>query len=148
MKTLKRIRYYTLNSWNQSTAPAYNLKIHKVINSNLQDKVFELMDCENFYDEINELITHFNIINNFEWQAGFNGRSGGYLVLYRGGKHEDGRVYSQPGRSIEDNEVPGEVLRAFRTLALSIIQGTEYKAKNCVVENETYSIQKTRKIIV
>jgi DNA-directed RNA polymerase subunit M/transcription elongation factor TFIIS len=81
-----RIRYSTMNSWNGQTAPAYNLKVHKVIPNSLQSKVFELMDCENFYDEINFLKDNFAEHHEFKWQAGFNGRSGGYLVLYRGEK--------------------------------------------------------------
>jgi len=83
---MKRIRYNTMNSWNLSTAPAYNLKIHKVIPRELQDKVFEMLECENFYDEINLLISEFGREHNWKWQAGFNGRNGGYLVLYTGGR--------------------------------------------------------------
>lgn len=86
MEKLKRIRYYTMNSWNQSMAPAYDLKVHNVIPGELIDKVYEMMDCENFYDNINKMIWEFGRKHDYEWQAGFNGRSGGYLVLYRGGK--------------------------------------------------------------
>jgi hypothetical protein len=82
----KRIRYNTMNSWNRSTAPAYNLKIHQVIPRALQDKVFEMRECDNFYDDINYLMEEFAADHNWEWQAGFNGRSGGYLVLYKGGR--------------------------------------------------------------
>jgi ribosomal protein S27AE len=81
-----RIRYNTMNSWNGQSSPAYNLKVHRVIPNSLQSKVFELMGCENFYDEINFLIEKFAEEHEFKWQAGFNGRSGGYLVLYRGDK--------------------------------------------------------------
>jgi hypothetical protein len=189
MTNLKRMRYDTMNSWNRSTAPAYNLKVHNVINRELQDKVFELMDCEGFYDEINYMINDFDRENDYEWQVGFNGRSGGYLVLYRGGKKtkhltkEDfksnngynGQVYisdrygwknyeeakklnlvdreiitgifTQPGKNIEDNEVPGKVLRAFRTLAVNIVKHVEYMAKNASVDNEEYTVTKTRKVI-
>jgi len=86
MKNLTRIRYYSANPWNISTAPAYNLKINKVVDNKLQDKVYQLMDCEDFYADINSLLEDFSINHNYEWQAGFNGRSGGYLVLYKGGK--------------------------------------------------------------
>jgi hypothetical protein len=189
MKNLKRMRYNTMNSWNQSTAPAYNLKVHNVIDRELQDKVFELMDCEGFYDEINGMIADFDRENDYSWQAGFNGRSGGYLVLYRGGKKtkhltkEDfksdngynGRVYvsdrygwknyeeakklnlvdreiitsiySKPGLEIEDNEVPGNVLRAFRKLAVMIVKHVEYMVKNASIDNEEYTVTKRRKVI-
>ena len=76
MKNLKRIRYYTMNSWNLTMAPAYNLKVHTVIDSDLQNKVYELMDTEYFYDDINMMIEDFAIEFDYKWQAGFNGRSG------------------------------------------------------------------------
>lgn len=89
MKSLKRMRYDTMNSWNNATAPAYNLKVYNVIDKKLQDKVYELMSAEGFYDNINLLISEFDRENEYIWQAGFNGRSGGYLVLYKGGKKEN-----------------------------------------------------------
>lgn len=189
MKSLKRIRYNTMNSWNQSEAPAYNLKVHKIVDDKLQNKVFELMECEDFYDEINGLIAKFDRQHDYEWQAGFNGRSGGYLVLYKGGKHTkhltkddfksdngyNGRVYisdrygwksydeakslnlvdreiitgiySNPGKNIEDNEVPANVLRAFRKLAIDIVKSVEYAAKNCNPVDEEYTVVKTRKVM-
>ena len=185
MKTLKRIRYNTMNSWNNSTAPAYNLKIYNVIDNDLQDKVYELMDSPDFYDEINMLIQDFDIQFDYQWQAGFNGRSGGYLVLYRGGCNQKtitdkdfnsqgmcyvsdryhwktknevkkmglfnkpfiSSVYSQPGKHIDDDEVPTDVKKAFRQLAVDIVKQTEYMAKNCNIENETFLVEKTVKVI-
>lgn len=86
MKTFKRTRYNTMNSWNLSTAPAYNLKVYNVIDNDLQDKVYEMIQVDDFYDGISDMIYDFNIKHNYEYQAGFNGRSNGYLVLYNGGK--------------------------------------------------------------
>jgi hypothetical protein len=94
-----------MNSWNLSKAPAYNLKVYNVIDNKLQNKVFELMDTENFYDDINLLIADFDRENGYLWQAGFNGRSGGYLVLYKGGKREDNSTFTYPGKAIEDKEI-------------------------------------------
>ena len=148
MKTLKRIRYNTMNSWNLSTAPAYNLKIYNVIDNNLQDKVYEIMECQELWDDINWLIGEFDAENEHVWQAGFNGRSGGYLVLYKGGKHENGQAFSYPGKNIDNNEVPGGVLRSFRRLAVNIVKTTESYARGYKVENETYTVEKTRKVLV
>lgn len=184
MKPLKRIRYYTMNSWNRSTAPAYDLKVHHVVNNDLRSCVFELMDCEGFYERINWMIHEFDRLHNYEWQAGFNGRSGGYLVLYKGGRklsdhksrctecgqwnfktvEETGtrcgrcgadarvndeyyQVFSYPGRSVEDNEVPADVLKSFRKLAVDIVKHVEWMAKNASVEEEEYTVTKTRKVI-
>jgi len=148
MKTLKRIRYYTMNSWNKSKAPAYNLKVYNVINNELQDKVYELLEVDEFWQIISHIVEHFGRVNDYQWQARFNGRSGGYLVLYRGGKYKNGRVYSQPGRNIEDTEVPVDVLRAFRRLAINVVKTTESLAKNYKIQNENYQITKTRKVLV
>lgn len=77
-------RYNTMNSWNSSTSYAHNVKVRNVIPSELQDKVYELMDCEGFYDDLNSILEDFGMEHGHMWQAGFNGRSGGYLVMYEG----------------------------------------------------------------
>jgi hypothetical protein len=135
-----------MNSWNNSESLAYNLKIYNVIDNELQDKVYELMELDEFWEEINELIWCFDTYNNYEWQAGFNGRSGGYLVLYKGGI-KDGRPYSQPGKHIEDNDVPTHVKKAFRKLAVDIVKHVEYMAKHCEVIDEEYTVTQSRKVI-
>ncbi len=186
MQNIKRMRYHTGNSWNGSTAPAYNLKVHKVINKDLQANVFELLETDSFYSNINHYVNMFNAENDYAWQAGFNGRSGGYLVLYRGEKKpseyksyctecgqqnfetvestgkrcykcgENARVnfetpaYSvsvYPYRHIDDSEVPVDVLKRFRRLAIDIVKATEAMAKDCQVVEEEYTVAKTRKVI-
>ena len=148
MKSLRRIRYWTMSPWNRSSAPAYNLKIYNVVNDNLQDKVYELMETDEFWDEINYLVAEFDRSNSFRWQAGFNGRSGGYLVLYKGGKRVDGTVFSYPGRNIDEKEVPSEVLRKFRKLAIDIVKLTEEMARKCEVSEVEYNVPQTKKVVI
>lgn len=84
-------RYNTMNSWNASTSYANNLKIHKLgLEPKIADKLYEMMYVDGFYDAINDLIDDFAKKHDYLWQAGFNGRSGGYLVLYMGGKEDSG----------------------------------------------------------
>lgn len=78
-------RYDTMNSWNRSTSYANNVKIHRVIPMELQDKASAIMEQGDVYHEINGLLSEFGKNHDYEYQAGFNGRSGGYLVLLRGG---------------------------------------------------------------
>ncbi len=79
-------RYHTMNSWNQSTSYANCLKIHSLgLESDIVDKLYEMIEIDSFYWEINNLIHQFNSNHNYQWQCGFNGRSSGYLVLYTGG---------------------------------------------------------------
>ena len=147
MQQLKRIRYYTMDSWNLSKSLAYNLKIYNVIDPELQNKVYDIMSVDGVYEEhINPLIYDFEHKYNFEWQAGFNGRSGGYLVLYRGGI-ENGRIFCKAGCNIDDDEVPAEVKRDFRRLAISIVKTAEALAKYYTIESETITIYKDIQVL-
>lgn len=148
MKTLKRMRYYTMNSWNLSKSPAYNLKIYKVINNDLQEACYNLLDVDYFFDiYINPLINDFEFKYNYEWQARFNGRSGGYLVLYRGGINKDGRKFCEPGLDIDDDEVPTQVKKDFRKLAIDIVKTAEYMAKKYKVAEKEILVQKKVKVL-
>jgi hypothetical protein len=135
MEKLKLQKYWCANPWNKSTCPAYNLKIYNVINHNLQDQVFNLMEAEQFYDDINMLIDDFNYeIDGYK--AGFNGRSGGYLCLTN-------RKYPFKGVEIED--VDPVILDQFKQLAIDIIETVEYMAINYnVVEIERHYTKKIK----
>ena len=137
--TLKRIRYWTMNSWNECSSLAYNMKVYNLTeDSKIKEKLYELLDEEKGFDlfnTINSLIENFSRLNNYEWQAGFNGRNGGYLVLYRGGKDED-RIRTNLWSNIKEDEVPGEVKRRFRSLALSIQKAAILEALEMVEKND------------
>jgi hypothetical protein len=77
-------RYNTMNSWNQSTSYAQNLKIHRVIPQKLRDQAYALLAQGEVVENFNDLIRGFDEEQGHYYQAGFNGRSGGYLVLYCG----------------------------------------------------------------
>jgi hypothetical protein len=75
-----------MNSWNRSTSYANCLKIHRLeLPDEIQQKAWDMLECTEVYDVFNRLIRDWADAHDWEWQAGFNGRSGGYLVLYRGG---------------------------------------------------------------
>lgn len=81
----KHFRYNTANSWNRSTSYACNLKIHSLgLDRDTVDKLYEMLNAQEFFDNIDELLSEFNEEHNYVWQARMNGRSGGYLVLYNG----------------------------------------------------------------
>lgn len=136
-----------MNSWNLSKSLAYNLKVYNVIDRKLQSKVYDLLSVDEVYqDYINPLIYEFDRKYSYEWQAGFNGRSGGYLVLYRGGIKE-GRIFCKVGHNIEDDEVPPEVKKDFRRLAISIVKTAEALAKDYTIETETITIYKDTQVL-
>ena len=83
----EHFRYDTMNSWNCSTSYANNVKVHKLgLTAEQEDKLWKLIDTDEYYDELRCAMDDFAEAHDYAWQAGFNGRSGGYLVLYQGSK--------------------------------------------------------------
>lgn len=125
----KRISYWTGNSWNREESLAYNMKIYNVVNDrDIKSRLYDLICIDGFYNEINWLIEEFN--ENHWFKAGFNGRSDGYLVLYRG----DGTI-----KGIEPDEVDGQTKRDFRQLAINIIKQAIYNAEHGNIEQVEYT---------
>lgn len=76
-------RYYTMNSWNLATSYANNVKVYNLdLPDDLRNKAYDFLDaeCDEFSFEIQHLIAEFEHFTGYS--AGFNGRSGGYIVLY------------------------------------------------------------------
>lgn len=80
-------RYDTMSSWNGSTSYANRVKVWNVLPSQLHDAFFKAQECWEFRNEISAPLDVFSQTYDHQWQAGFNGRSGGYIVLYQGEKH-------------------------------------------------------------
>jgi len=81
----KHFRYPTMNSWNRATSYACNLKVHNLgLSSEVESKLYDMLGTQEFFDIRDDMLALFNMTHNFRWQAAFNGRSGGYLVLYQG----------------------------------------------------------------
>lgn len=88
---VNHFRYSTMNSWNCSSSYANNLKIYNLeLSSEQEDKLYQMIDVVEYYDELRKLTDEFGCEHGYFWQAGFNGRNGGYLVLYQG--------YSKPSQ--------------------------------------------------
>ncbi len=78
-------RYPTMNSWNRSTSYANNVKVYKLgLTGEQEDKLYEMLELPEFYEIIRIHLDDFSARHNHFWQAGFNGRSSGYIVLYQG----------------------------------------------------------------
>ena len=80
-------RYHTMNSWNRSTSYANNIKLYNIdkpadIDSDIW---WEMLVIADWHEKLNDLLEDFGRKYNWLWQAGINGRSGGYVVLYQGG---------------------------------------------------------------
>ena len=80
-------RYVTMNAWNQSTSYANNIKLYKINKPDDidEDAFWEVLSITEWQNKFNYLLEDFGRSHDWKWQAGINGRSGGYVVLYRGG---------------------------------------------------------------
>ena len=78
-------RYDTMNSWNQSTSYANDVKVYNLgLTKEQEDKLYAMLETAEFYTYINEMLNEFAVEHSHLWPVGFNGRSSGYLVLYQG----------------------------------------------------------------
>lgn len=85
-------RYDTMSSWNRGTSFARNIKITRLTFPDREtfNRAFDLLNVEEAFDEFDEILHGFALRHAYSWQIGRNGRSGGYLVLYSGGKKDTG----------------------------------------------------------
>lgn len=80
-------RYNTMNSWNGSTSYSNCVKVsHLNLTNEERDFCYEALDISHAHDEsgFNMALRDFDREHQYRYQIGSNGRSGGYLVLYRG----------------------------------------------------------------
>ena len=83
----EHFRYNTMNSWNKSTSYANNIKLYNIDKpKNIdQERWWEMIGITEWQGKLSDLLEDFGRRHNWQWQAGINGRSGGYVVIYRGG---------------------------------------------------------------
>ena len=144
MKVGQRTKYSTMNSWNQQDSLSYDLKIYNVIRSDLRQKAYTVYDDENLscelYDGVNGLIDDFTHDCNYGYTAGFNGRQGGHLVLYKSCRITDSNGKTRLEtymHGLDEKDVPSKVKILFRKLAQNIVNHAEWFLKNYdIVEQE------------
>jgi len=78
-------RYNTMNSWNGLHSFANNVKIHRISKYTQvpDDKLYDFLELEESFKKIHDLIAQWTAEQNYEYTVQFNGRSDGYLVLYK-----------------------------------------------------------------
>ena len=81
-------RYDTQLSVNQSTSYAINVKVNNLVfaDNEASLRAYDLLSTDDWQWDVNRIIREFNARHDHSYQIGWNGRSGGYLVLYKGGK--------------------------------------------------------------
>ena len=74
-------QYYTMNSWNRSKSIAHNVKIYNLRLSGDHWTALTFLQDDDYF-VVNMMIEDWEAEHR-GYKVGFNGRSGGYLVLYR-----------------------------------------------------------------
>lgn len=65
-------------------------KIYRLgLTSEQETRAFEFIETPGALEDINLIMRDFEVDHDYEWHTGFNGRSGGYIVLYKGFKELD-----------------------------------------------------------
>ncbi len=83
-------RYFTTNSWHHATNYANRVKLWDLgLTRDQMNRAFEIISAD-FWPAINAPISVFTVEMGGRYTIGVNGRSGGYLVLYRGEYEELG----------------------------------------------------------
>lgn len=101
-------RYHTMNSWNRSTSYANRVKLDRLaVPADKYDLALDVLfggvQCPDWDDARDALTRRFAEETGFE--VGFNGRSGGYLVLYQAGVDpKSGRPVTYLGRPVDQDE--------------------------------------------
>ena len=80
--------YFTMNSWNGLQSIANNVKVYNLFTSDVDYDILEMLNVDNYFT-INSTIKDWEA-ENPDYNVGFNGRCGGYLVLYN--KNNNGSV--------------------------------------------------------
>ena len=83
----KHFRYDLMNSWNRTTSYANNIKLYNIDKpDDIDNDIWhEMLWITQWQEKLGDLLEDFGRAHNWRWQAGINGRSGGYVVFYQGG---------------------------------------------------------------
>lgn len=135
-------RYNTANSWNQSTSYANNIKVYNLgLSDELEDRAYDLI-CENGFNELMDC-QYYDLIEQFEedvdgYTIGFNGRSGGYLVLYHKNYPFRSLDMHEDFEDFDDFEIKEryELVKLFDEYCNYFIDAFKYAVENVTIEEE------------
>ncbi|HFI0144863.1 TPA: hypothetical protein ACGOR8_001940 [Streptococcus suis] len=156
------LTYSTMNYWNKSNSYANNVKVYNLdLDEDIEEKLYKYVYEEVEIYELDYILREMKESFAREWgyYPGFNGRSGGYIVLYNtcivDGKRETypGRPFQTVLDDYEDiilSELREEVelVQAFDKWVDELLQKiVDYLSTIGIVE-ETYTTEHTRLIAV
>jgi len=146
-------RYDTMGSNARVTSYANCLKIPSLgLEKDIESNLLQMIELPEAYEVTNLLIDEFQMAHEYKYQAGFNGRSDGYLVLYRGNyDHKLDRIVQYPGRGIDQGlqcnrfditslQRKTKIVQEFDKLCDSIVKNAVDLATNFTVCEEVVNI--------
>ena len=159
----KHLTYATLNSWNRLYSIARNVKLHNIGLTKKQYNIaFEMLEMQEYLLDIECILNDFKY-DNPEYVILFNGRSGGYMVLYKKSHNKcaifedllDCDTYEHFKECYEDDtsyliDKDYEIVKAFDNVVDNCIETLKYYCDNFNIEEEETEekiIVKTKKLV-
>ena len=100
-------RYSTMSGWNRVMSFARNVKLHRI---GAPNEAYDFVNEEIAYEDVRQIINDFQANHLDNYTIGFNGRSSGYLVLYKCHYEETGhKSYCRNCGEKNFKEVVGEM---------------------------------------
>lgn len=159
----EHLTYNTMNSWNRSTSYANNVKIYNLdLDEDIEEKLYKYVYEEVEIYELDYILREMKESFAREWgyYPGFNGRSGGYIVLYNTCL-VDGKRETYPGRPFQtvlDDDYEDiilselreevELVQAFDKWVDELLQKIVDYLSTIEIIEETYTTEHTRLIAV
>lgn len=159
----EHLTYNTMNSWNRSTSYANNVKIYNLgLDEDIEDKLYKYAYGEVEIYCLDDLISEMkeSFARDWGYYPGFNGRSGGYIVLYNTCL-VDGKRETYPGRpfpTVLDDDYEDiilselreevELVQAFDKWVDELLEQIIGLLSDIDIIEETYTVERTRLIAV
>lgn len=153
--------YWTMNSWNRLESIANNVKVY---NLKLDYEILDILQADDYFT-INMMIEDWEAEHK-GYKVGFNGRSGGYLVLYNDDsngnilpswldydnyddfKNDYIKVYYNKVADIKDDiKYYVELVQDFDKLCDDLLEQCKYMLENCKVVEKEIQVPKTIKVL-
>lgn len=84
-------RYHTMNSWNNGHSYAVCIKLRALRMTSAElDACYNMLSSDEAMMRFSDALSNLEGETNWAFQIGTNGRSGGYAVLYTGGRKPSG----------------------------------------------------------
>lgn len=157
--------YYTMNSWNRLNSIANNVKVYNLNLKGDEYKLLEILELDRYFT-INSMIEDWECEHK-GYKVGFNGRSGGYLVLYNDDNNsnildtyiidtenyeefkEELKYYSYTLKDYKSKLISQvEIVQCFDKLCDDLVTQCQYMLDNCDIDEEENTYTKTEKVLI